>query len=43
VTQAEQLQSLVDNSKIGQILKLKVRRGAQIKEVAVQTAQLQDF
>src|SRR6476469_615649 len=43
VTEAEQLQSLVDNSKIGQILKLKVRRGAQIKEVAVQTAQLQDF
>ncbi|AFZ10395.1 HtrA2 peptidase [Oscillatoria nigro-viridis PCC 7112] len=43
VTQAEQLQSLVDNSKIGQILKLKVRRGAQIKEVAVQTAQLEDF
>ena len=43
VTEAEQLQSLVDNSKIGQILKLKVRRGALIKEVAVQTAQLQDF
>ncbi|MEG4032427.1 HhoA/HhoB/HtrA family serine endopeptidase [Microcoleus sp. S36b_A4] len=43
VTEAEQLQSLVDNSEIGQILKLKVRRGSQIKEVAVQTAQLQDF
>jgi S1-C subfamily serine protease len=43
VTEPEQLQNLVENSKIGQILQLKVRRGAQIKEVPVQTAQLRDF
>ena len=43
VTQPEQLQNLVENSQIGQILKLKVRRGTQLKEVAVTTAQLRDF
>jgi S1-C subfamily serine protease len=43
VTEPEQLQNLVENSQIGQILQLKVRRGAQIKEVPVQTAQLRDF
>jgi S1-C subfamily serine protease len=43
VTEPEQLQNLVENSKIGQILQLKVRRGALIKEVPVQTAQLRDF
>jgi len=37
------LQNLVENSQIGQILELKVRRGAQIKELAVKTAQLRDF
>jgi len=43
VTEPEELQNLVENSQIGQILQLKVRRGAQIKEVPVQTAQLRDF
>jgi S1-C subfamily serine protease len=43
VTQPAQLQNLVENSQIGQILKLKVRRGSMIKEVAVTTAQLRDF
>jgi len=43
VTEPEQLQTLVENSQIGQILQLKVRRGAQVKEVPVQTAQLRDF
>ncbi len=43
VTTAEQLQNLVENSKIGQSLKLKVRRGSLTKDVAVQTAQLRDF
>jgi hypothetical protein len=43
VTEPEQLQNLVENSQIGQILQLKVRRGALIKEVPVQTAQLRDF
>jgi S1-C subfamily serine protease len=43
VTEPEQLQNLVENSKIGQILQLKVRRGALVKEVPVQTAQLRDF
>lgn len=43
VTTAEQLQNLVENSKIGQSLKLKVRRGSLTKDVVVQTAQLRDF
>jgi S1-C subfamily serine protease len=43
VTEPEQLQNLVENSQIGQILQLKVRRGALVKEVPVQTAQLRDF
>jgi S1-C subfamily serine protease len=43
VTTAEQLQNLVENSKIGQSLKLKLRRGSQTKDVTVQTAQLRDF
>jgi S1-C subfamily serine protease len=43
VTQPEQLQNLVENSQIGQILKMKVRRGSLTKDVAVQTAQLRDF
>ena len=43
VTAAEKLQNLVENSQIGQTLKLKVRRGSQTKDVAVQTAQLRDF
>ncbi|HSF72766.1 MAG TPA: HhoA/HhoB/HtrA family serine endopeptidase [Microcoleus sp.] len=43
VTEPEQLQNLVENSQIGQILQLKVRRGALIKELAVKTAQLRDF
>ncbi|MEG3859434.1 HhoA/HhoB/HtrA family serine endopeptidase [Microcoleus sp. herbarium12] len=43
VTQPEQLQNLVENSQIGQILKLKVRRGSLTKDIVVQTAQLRDF
>ncbi len=43
VTTAEQLQNLVENSQIGQILKLKLRRGSETKDVTVQTAQLRDF
>ena len=43
VTTAEQLQNLVENSQIGQSLKLKLRRGSQTKDVTVQTAQLRDF
>ncbi len=43
VTTAEQLQNLVENSKIGQSLKLKLRRGSLTKDVTVQTAQLRDF
>lgn len=43
VTTAEQLQNLVENSQIGQILKLKLRRGSLTKDVTVQTAQLRDF
>jgi S1-C subfamily serine protease len=43
VTAGEQLQNLVENSQIGQSLKLKVRRGSQTKDLSVQTAQLRDF
>lgn len=43
VTAGEQLQNLVENSSIGQSLKLKVRRGSQTQYLAVQTAQLRDF
>jgi Trypsin-like serine proteases, typically periplasmic, contain C-terminal PDZ domain len=43
VTTAEQLQNLVENSQIGQSLKLKLRRGSVTKDVVVQTAQLRDF
>jgi len=43
VTAAEKLQNLVENSRIGQSLKLKLRRGSETKEVAVITAQLRDF
>jgi S1-C subfamily serine protease len=43
VTTAEDLQNLVENSRIGQSLKLKVRRGYLTKDIAVQTAQLRDF
>ena len=43
VTTAEQLQNLVENSQIGQSLKLKLRRGSVTKDVTVQTAQLRDF
>ncbi|MGB8685950.1 MAG: PDZ domain-containing protein [Microcoleus sp.] len=43
ITASEKLQNLVENSKIGQSLKLKLWRGFQTKDVAVQTAQLRDF
>jgi S1-C subfamily serine protease len=43
VTTAEQLQNLVENSQIGQSLKLKLRRGSLMKDVVVKTAQLRDF
>ncbi len=43
VTTAEQLQNLVENSQIGQSLKLKLRRGSLTKDVTVQTARLRDF
>lgn len=43
VTTAEKLQNLVENSQIGQSLKLKLRRGSLTKDVTVQTAQLRDF
>ncbi|MEZ2228627.1 HhoA/HhoB/HtrA family serine endopeptidase [Microcoleus sp.] len=43
VTTAAKLQNLVENSQIGQSLKLKVRRGSLTKDVVVQTAQLRDF
>ncbi|WP_338038821.1 HhoA/HhoB/HtrA family serine endopeptidase [Neosynechococcus sphagnicola] len=40
VTTAEQLQNLVENSRVGQTLQLKVRRGNQTQQLAIRTAEL---
>lgn len=42
VTSAEQLQNLVENSRLGQLLQVKVQRGNQIQVISVRTAELQD-
>lgn len=42
ITTAQQLQSLVDNSRVGQVLQLKIQRGGQDQVLAVRTAQLAD-
>jgi S1-C subfamily serine protease len=41
ITSAEQLQNLVENSSIDQVLKVKIRRDSQTKELSIKTAQLQ--
>jgi S1-C subfamily serine protease len=41
VTRAEELQNIVENSRIGQQLAFKVRRGNQTQQVMIRTAQLQ--
>jgi S1-C subfamily serine protease len=41
VTTAEQLQNLVEDSRIGQVLQVQVRRGSQTQQIAVRPAELQ--
>jgi S1-C subfamily serine protease len=42
VTKAEQLQKVVENSRIGQSLQFKVQRGEQIQQLSVRPGELQD-
>lgn len=42
IANAEQLQKLVENSRLGQALKVKVQRGNQTQQLAVRTAELQN-
>ena len=42
ITKAEQLQSFVDSTRVSQILQVKVQRGNQTQQVAVQTAELEN-
>jgi Do/DeqQ family serine protease len=43
ITSADQLQSLVENSSLGQTLQVKVLRGEQTRQLQVRTAELQDM
>ncbi|MDB9372928.1 HhoA/HhoB/HtrA family serine endopeptidase [Nodularia sphaerocarpa] len=42
VTSADKLQNLVENSRLGQLLQVKVQRGNQIQLLSIRTAELQD-
>lgn len=42
VTTAGQLQDIVENSRVGQVLQIKVKRGNRTQKLAVQTAELQN-
>ncbi|MEJ1929749.1 HhoA/HhoB/HtrA family serine endopeptidase [Nostoc sp. NIES-2111] len=42
ITSAEQLQSVVENSRLGQALQVKVQRGNQTQQLSVRTAELQN-
>ncbi len=42
VTSAEQLQNIVEESRVGQTLQLKIQRGSQTQQLAVRTAELQN-
>ncbi|BAY26282.1 peptidase S1 and S6 chymotrypsin/Hap [Calothrix sp. NIES-2100] len=42
ITTAEQLQNVVENSRLGQVLQVKVQRGNQIQQLSVRTAELQN-
>ena len=42
VTSADKLQNLVENSRLGQLLQVKVQRGNQIQVVSIRTAELRD-
>lgn len=41
ITKVEQLQSFVDNTRLGQVLQVKVQRGNQTQQLAVKTAELE--
>ena len=41
ITKAEQLQSLVEDSKVGQVLQIKIRRGNQTQQLSVRTGELE--
>lgn len=43
ITSAEQLQRFVENSRIGQNLNIKVRRGSQSRTLTIRPAELEDF
>jgi S1-C subfamily serine protease len=40
ITTAEQLQNIVENSRLGQPLKVQIQRGDQTQQLAVKTAEL---
>ncbi|AHJ28788.1 serine proteinase [Nodularia spumigena CCY9414] len=42
VTSADKLQNLVENSRLGQLLQVKVQRGNQIQLLSIRTAELED-
>ncbi len=42
VTSADKLQNLVENSRLGQLLQVKVQRGNQIQVLSIRTAELRD-
>ncbi|MBG1259699.1 HhoA/HhoB/HtrA family serine endopeptidase [Nostoc commune] len=42
ITSAEQLQNLVEDSRLGQVLQVKVQRGNQIQQLSIRTAELQN-
>lgn len=41
ITTAEQLQNLVENSRLGQVLQVRVQRGNQTRQVRIETAELE--
>ncbi|MCC5646190.1 trypsin-like peptidase domain-containing protein [Nostoc sp. CHAB 5824] len=42
ITSAEQLQNVVEDSRLGQVLQLKVQRGNQTQQLSIRTAELQN-
>ncbi|MEH1864952.1 MAG: HhoA/HhoB/HtrA family serine endopeptidase [Nostoc sp.] len=42
ITSAEQLQNLVEDSRLGQVLQVKVQRGNQTQQLSIRTAELQN-
>lgn len=43
ITKGEELLNIVDNSRVGQVLQLKVLRGGQTQQLSIRTAQLTDI